>query len=75
LIDDYNAGSMNVEEYYRRLLEFVTGLNEEEKRSLAENLTEEGLAIYDLLVNPPVKMTQKEVLAVKKDRSRAFGKD
>ncbi|MFH0731588.1 MAG: type I restriction endonuclease subunit R [Candidatus Omnitrophota bacterium] len=66
LIDDYNAGSMNVEEYYRRLLEFVKGLNDEEKRSLSENLTEEELAIYDLLVNPPVKMTQKEVLAVKK---------
>ncbi|KJJ83598.1 type I site-specific deoxyribonuclease, HsdR family [Candidatus Omnitrophus magneticus] len=66
LIDEYNAGSMNVEEYYRRLLEFVKNLNEEEKRSLSENLSEEELAIFDLLVNPPLKMTQKEVMSVKK---------
>lgn len=66
LIDEYNAGSMNVEEYYRRLLEFVKSLNEEEKRSISENLTEEELAIFDLLTNPPLKMTQKEIMAVKK---------
>jgi len=65
LIDEYNAGSMNVEEYYRRLLEFVKSLDEEEKRALSENLDEEELAIYDLLVNPPLRMTQKDILAVK----------
>jgi len=66
LINEYNAGSMNVEEYYRRLLGFVKSLDEEEKRALSENLDEEELAIYDLLVNPPLKMTQKDILAVKK---------
>jgi type I restriction enzyme R subunit len=66
LVVDYNAGSMNVEEYYRRLIEFVKNLDEEEKRALSENLTEEELAIYDLLVNPPLKMTQKDIMAVKK---------
>mgnify|MGYP005840643241 CR=1 FL=1 len=66
LIDEYNAGSMNVEEYYRRLLEFVKNLDDEERRALSENLSEEELAVYDLLVNPPLKMTQKEILAVKK---------
>lgn len=66
LIDEYNAGSMNVEEYYRRLLEFVNSLNEEEKRGLSENLNEEELAIYDLLVNPPIKMTQKDIMSIKK---------
>mgnify|MGYP005840462025 FL=1 len=66
LIDEYNAGSMNVEEYYRRLLEFVKALDEEEKRALSENLSEEELAVYDLLVNPPLKMTHKEILSVKK---------
>lgn len=66
LIDEYNAGSMNVEEYYSRLLEFVKNLDGEEKRAISENLSEEELAIYDLLVNPPLKMTQKDILAVKK---------
>jgi len=66
LIDEYNAGSMKVEEYYTRLLEFVKSLDNEEKRAISENLSEEELAIYDLLVNPPLKMTQKEILTVKK---------
>ncbi|MBT9145670.1 MAG: Type I restriction enzyme EcoR124II R protein [candidate division WS2 bacterium] len=66
LIDEYNAGSMNVEEYYRRLLEFVKSLDKEEKRALSENLNEEELAVYDLLVNPPFRMTQKDIMAVKK---------
>ena len=66
LIDEYNAGSMNVEEYYKRLLEFVKNLNNEEKRALKENLSEEELAIYDLMINPPIKMTQKDIMSVKK---------
>jgi type I restriction enzyme R subunit len=66
LIDEYNAGSMNVEEYYRQLLEFVNSLHSEEKRALSENLSEEELAVYDLLMNPSLKMTQEETLKVKK---------
>ncbi len=66
LIEEYNAGSMNVEEYYKRLMEFVKSLDEEEKRALSENLNEEELSIYDLIVNPPLKITQKDILAVKK---------
>lgn len=67
LIDDYNAGSMNVEEYYNRLLEFVKSLDHEEKRALSENLSEEELAVYDLLVkDTPIKMSQKDILTVKK---------
>ncbi len=57
---------MNVEEYYRRLLEFVKNLDEEEKQALSENLTEEELAIYNLLVNPSLKMTQQDIRLVKK---------
>jgi len=66
LIDEYNAGSMNVEEYYKRLIEFIEKLNNEEKRALKENLSEEELAIYDLLTNPPIKITQKDISLVKK---------
>lgn len=67
LIEEYNAGSVNVEEHYKKLLEFMNSLNIEEKRSLKENLTEEELAIYDLLVkDTPVNLTQKEILKVKK---------
>ena len=66
LIDEYNAGSMNVEEYYEKLLEFLQSLNDEEKRALTENLSEEELAVYDLLMKPPLKLTQRETVEVKK---------
>ncbi|HRS05905.1 MAG TPA: DUF3387 domain-containing protein, partial [Candidatus Ratteibacteria bacterium] len=66
LIDEYNAGAMNVEEYYRQLLEFVNNLNKEEQRALSENLSEEELAIYDLLTNPSLQMTKEEILSIKK---------
>ncbi|MBP7795237.1 MAG: type I restriction endonuclease subunit R [Elusimicrobiales bacterium] len=67
LIDEYNAGSMNVEEYYNCLLEFVKSLDDEEKRALSENLSEEELAVYDLLVaNTQIQMEKKDILAVKK---------
>ncbi len=67
LIDAYNSGSRNVEEMFNELLALVKVLNEEEQRHLAEGLTEEELALFDLLVNKPeVKLTQKERQAVKK---------
>jgi type I restriction enzyme R subunit len=66
LIDEYNAGSVNVEEFFARLVEFTKELNEEERRALAENLDEEQLAIYDLLMRPAPELTDAERKQVKK---------
>ena len=66
LIDEYNAGSVNVEEFFRRLVEFTQALNQEERRSLAENLDEEQLAIYDLLMRPAPPLTDADRNQVKK---------
>jgi type I restriction enzyme, R subunit len=66
LIDEYNAGSVNVEEFFKRLVEFTKALDEEERRSLAEGLTEEQLAIYDLLMRPAPELTEDERKQVKK---------
>jgi type I restriction enzyme R subunit len=41
-------------------------LNEEERRGLAENLDEEQLAIYDLLMRPGPELTEPEQAQVKK---------
>jgi type I restriction enzyme R subunit len=41
-------------------------LNEEEKRGIAENLSEEELAIFDLLTRPEMKLSKKEEQQVKK---------
>ena len=51
MIDDYNAGSMNVEEFFKQLLEFTRTLQEEEKRSISENLSEEELAVSTFCSN------------------------
>ncbi len=66
MIDEYNAGSLNIEEYFRRLVNFAHGLKEEEKRGIAENLIEEELAIFDLLTKPDMTLTKKEEQEVKK---------
>jgi type I restriction enzyme R subunit len=66
LIDEYNAGSLNVEDFFARLVEFTKGLNEEQRRGLAENLDEEQLAIYDLIMRPAPELTDAERKQVKK---------
>ncbi len=63
LIDEYNAGSINIEIFFDRLLNFAKNLNEEEKRGISENLTEEELAVFDLLNK--AELTNKEKQQVK----------
>jgi type I restriction enzyme R subunit len=52
LIAEYNAGSLNIDEYLRRLVTLSQDLSEEERRAVAEDMTEEELAIFDLLTRP-----------------------
>ena len=52
LIAEYNAGSVNIDEYLRRLIELSKTLAEEEQRAVTEGLTEEELAVFDLLTKP-----------------------
>jgi type I restriction enzyme R subunit len=66
LIDRYNAGSMDVERLFEELTAFVQTMNEEEQRHLKEGLTEEELAIFDILTRPEPKLTKPEELEVKK---------
>jgi type I restriction enzyme R subunit len=66
MIDEYNSGSLNVELFFNKLVEFTKELNAEEKRSLAEQLTEEELAIFDLLTKPEITLSKKEEQQVKK---------
>ena len=66
MIEEYNAGSVNVEEFFKRLVEFTKALNEEERRAVAENLDEEQLAIYDLLMRPAPELTDAERNQVKR---------
>jgi type I restriction enzyme, R subunit len=65
LIDEYNAGSLNVEEFFKRLVEFTKGLSDEERRAVGESLDEEQLAIYDILTRPGPNMGADEKRQVK----------
>jgi type I restriction enzyme, R subunit len=65
LIDEYNAGSLNVEEVFKRLVEFTKSLSDEERRAVGENLDEEQLAIYDILTRPGPDVSADESKQVK----------
>ncbi len=66
LIDDYNAGSKNVELLFKELVELAQELNEEEQRHVAEQLSEEELTIFDLLTRSQSELAEKEKDEVKK---------
>ncbi len=79
LIDEYNTGSVSVEQFFSQLVLLAKTLSHEEERGAAEGLTEEELAIADLLLQPEaapvdvdrdaVKQTAREILtALKKDK-------
>ncbi|HEX2797286.1 MAG TPA: type I restriction endonuclease subunit R, partial [Immundisolibacter sp.] len=65
LIDEYNAGSRNVEEFFDGLKDFVAALTAEEQRGIAEGLTEEELALFDILTKPEPVLTKAEEAEVK----------
>jgi type I restriction enzyme R subunit len=64
LIADYNAGSLNIDEYLRRLIDLSRDLTAEEQRAVTEDMTEEELAIFDLLTKPDPVLddTQRELV-------------
>lgn len=66
LIEAYNASSHNLEAFFNELMAFAQNLTEEEQRAHRENLTEEELAIFDLLTQPDPVLTDKEKDEVKK---------
>lgn len=66
MIEEYNSGACNVELFFTKLMVFAQELNEEEKRGIAEQLSEEELAIFDLLRRPEMALSKKEEREVKK---------
>jgi type I restriction enzyme R subunit len=60
-----DGGSINVEEFFRRLVAFTRELTVEEQRAISEELSEEELAIFDLLTKPEIKLSPKERRQVK----------
>ena len=65
LIDEYNAGTHNLEELLRRLKAINDELTDEEQRAVQEGMSEEELAIFDLLTKPEPDLTRAQAIEVK----------
>jgi type I restriction enzyme R subunit len=70
LIANYNAGSLNIDEYLKRLIELSKSLSNEEQRAVLEGLDEQELAIFDLLTKPEPVLTEEERRVVKASAKR-----
>jgi len=66
LIDAYNTDSENVELYLHELMAFTRNLNQEDQRHISEQLSEEKLAMFDLLTQPNKALSEQEKDEVKK---------
>lgn len=66
LIDAYNSGSMNIEAFFKELLDLTADLQVEDQRAIRENLSEEELALFDILTKPVPELADKERAQVKK---------
>lgn len=73
IIDRYNAGGSENEDYYEQLLELIEQMKQEESRAEAEGLTEEELEMYDLLIAGK-KLTKAEEQKVKLAAKNLFKK-
>lgn len=64
IIDRYNAGGSENEDYYEQLVKLIEELQKEQERPDTEGLTEEELEMYDLLIAGK-KLTKAEEQSVK----------
>ena len=65
LIASYNAGSRSVEDVYNQLLKLSRELSSEQQRHIRENLSEEELAMFDILLQSAPDLTGAERAKVK----------
>jgi type I restriction enzyme R subunit len=63
IIDDYNAGGSQNDDFYEKILKFMEELRAEEERHIKEDLSEAELEIFDLLRKD--KLTKNEEKRVK----------
>lgn len=63
VIDDYNSGSLSIDEAYEQLLKEAELLSEEQQRAAKNEMTEAELVLFDLLSKE--KLTKAEEKAVR----------
>ena len=72
IIDRYNAGSSENEDYYEQLLQLIADMKKENERSNEMGLSEEELEIFDLLIKGKklTKTEEQKVILSAKDLFR-----
>jgi len=69
-VADYNAGAINVQLYFEELLKLAQELSEEARRAVSLGLSEEELALFDILTRPGPDLSpseEKKVLEAARD--------
>jgi type I restriction enzyme R subunit len=66
MIEAYNSGALSIETLFAELVTLTQDLNEEEQRHLREHISEEELAVFDILTRPGPELDAKETEAIKK---------
>src|ERR1700756_4994490 len=66
LVEAYNLGTVQVEAFFEALKALTAEMDEEERRAARENLSQDELAIFDLLTKPEPKLTKAQEVEVKR---------
>lgn len=66
LVAEYNAGTIDAERFFKALQDLVASLDEEQTRGAREGLSEDELAIFDLLTRPLLELTKAQEHEVKR---------
>ncbi len=62
MVENYNNGTIDIDIFFEQLVTFTKELDEEEKRTISENLSEEELAIFDLLLKKEITRKEREII-------------
>ncbi len=73
LVEQYNLGAYSAEEFFNQLKQFIHELDTEEKRTVREGLSEEELAVFDLMTQA-VPLNENERNKVKRIAQTLIGK-
>jgi len=65
MIQEYNSGSANIETLFAELVKFGQDLDAEGQRAAREGLSEEELAVFDLVVQGDPELSRRDEQAVK----------
>lgn len=66
MVEDYNNGALSIEVLFDELVTLSQELNEEEQRHVRESVSEEQLAVFDILTRPGPVLDPREVESIKK---------